>query len=167
MHLRPSELKLLQEAQRQHRLVEPYLPMIAHVEQLQQAIEPLRQMHEPLRKLDAYIEPLRKMQAHFADLQQMAAIASAAARERKAHRACERREMSRPRSSRATRRPGATSSTSSSDPGDDDGESEGDGDGAAARHLHLVPDLPPHPARYTFACLTAEQRGADVEQVVA
>ena len=68
---------------------------------------------------------------------------------------------------RGAGRPRARATARASGDSGDSGSSEGDGEPAAARrHLHLVADLPARQVRYTFACLTAEERGADVEPVM-
>lgn len=70
------------------------------------------------------------------------------------------------RRSPGSRRTSSSSRSASADPGDDSGSSEGDGQPAAARrHLHVVPDPAPRPARYSYACLTAAEHGAEVEAV--
>jgi len=93
----------------------------------------------------------------------------AVAARRGAHRQCGRGRAARPATNarrRGSSRTSASSSTSSADPGGEGSDSdEGDGEPAAARHLRLVPDPPARRRPHTFACLSAEERGAEVEQV--
>lgn len=70
-------------------------------------------------------------------------------------RTCTRaRGAGRPRTRRVAR-----AASRGGDSGDDGSGSEPPGE-TTGRHLHLVPDLPARPARYTYGCLTAEERGA-------
>lgn len=67
---------------------------------------------------------------------------------------------------RGAGRPRASASRSSSKSGDsgDSGLSEPPGE-TAGPHLHLVPDPAPRGGTYSYGCLSAEERGADVEPV--
>jgi len=84
----------------------------------------------------------------------------------KAAPAPSRVRVARPRGAgRPRARAVARASSRGGDSGDDSSGSEPPG-ARAGPHLHLVRDLPPRQVRYTFACLSAEERGADVGPVV-